>query len=560
MTNYEKLSKDELLLLLSQRDNEINKKNNELNKANNELNKANDELNKTSSELNKINAEFDSLKVEYEKQKFEIRELNLKLNNLIAKYEKVNERKNRDIYNMFVSKREKLDSTNEVINEAEIKAEINKNNTKKRGRKSGSHNYTNDLEATRTIINELSYEERKCQSCGEVMIEIGEDRCKKIIKYPERYEVVEIITKKYACKNPKCDNKTVRQPLSEEVFGHSPVTPSVVADIINMKYNLAVPLDRYSKYLMSLGIPLSTQCLSNYVLEAAEILQPLYDRLKYELTHNSTNIIHADETTLNVLDIKDRKNCYMFVYTTSFYDDSIYIYDFSETRQTAKTEKLLEDFTGYLVCDGYKGYDKFREKLSGIQRCMTHARRYFYDVIKTLKPNELKVSKAKKVVEKFDVIFHAEQEFKKNKYTATMIKEKRNEAVYQKYIDELHDEIWSIIPKPESLLDKAVNYAKNSWDELFTYRKYGYLDISNNICERAVKPFVISRKNFLFAKTENGAQASGVLFSIIQTTKANGLSVEKYLEYVFKNIKKIKIDELLPWSEKIPQELRIKLK
>lgn len=183
-----------------------------------------------------------------------------------------------------------------------------------------------------------------------------------------------------------------------------------------MKYSLGVPLDRYSKYLISKGINLSIQCLSNYVLEAAEILNPLYKRLKYELTHNKANVIHADETTLKVLDITDREKCYMFVYTTTFFDNPVYIYEFSESRKTDKTEELFKDYNGYLVCDKYKGYDKFKNKLKGIQRCMAHARRYFFDVLKGLKTNEVKSSKAKLVVEKFDEIFNLEKNFKEKKY------------------------------------------------------------------------------------------------------------------------------------------------
>ena len=511
MNNYNNLSKDELIKLLLEKDNQI------------------------------------------EKQDIELRDLRIKYDKLILKYDNEHQRQLRDTYNIFVKKTEKLEPIDEAINEAEAKA------TKKRGQKLGSHNFTYDLKPTRTIIKELEESERICPSCGEVMVEIGSDSTKKIIKYPATYEVVEIITKKYACKNSNCDS-TVRQQASDDIFGHSPVTPSVVADVINMKFSLGVPLDRYSKHLISKGINLSTQCLSNYVLEAADILNPLYSRLKYELTHNKANVIHADETTLKVLDIADREKCYMFVYTTTFYDNPVYIYEFSETRKTDKTEELFKDYKGYLVCDKYAGYDKFKDKLLGIQRCMAHARRYFFDVLKGLTPKEAKQSKARLVVEKFDKLFNQEKIFKEKKYTISVIKEKRNTNEYQKLVDSLHDEIWDIKAQPGSLLEKAVNYAKNSWDELFTYREYGYLEMSNNIAERSVKPFVIARKNFLFSKTENGAQASGLLFSIIQTAKANGLCIERYLEYILNNINKIKIDDILPWSEKLPKELKLNLK
>lgn len=511
MNNYDNLSKDELIKLLLEKDNII------------------------------------------EKKDIELRDLRIKFDKLILKYDNEHQRQIRDVYNTFVKKSEKLEPIDEAINEAEAKA------TKKPGQKRGSHNFTYDLIPTRTIVRELDEKDRICPNCGEVMVEIGEDSTKKIIKYPATYEVVEIKTKKYACKNNNCDS-TVKQAISDDVFGHSPVTPSVVADIINMKYNLAVPLDRYSKYLISKGINISTQCLSNYVLEAADILNPLYERLKYELTHNKANVIHADETTLKVIDITDRANCYMFVYTTTFFDNPVYIYEFSESRKTDKTENLFKDYKGYLVCDRYAGYDKFKDSLAGIQRCMAHARRYFFDVLKGLNPKESKSSKARLVVERFDKIFNAEKNYKEKKYTISKIKEMRNTAEYQKQVDDLHDEIWSINAQPGSLLDKAVNYAKNSWDELFTYREYGYLEISNNLAERAVKPFVISRKNFLFSKTENGALASGLLFSIIQTAKANGLCVERYLDYVLNNINKKNIDELLPWSKELPKELKLNLK
>lgn len=525
MTNYENLSKDELIKLLLKKDNEIKEKNNEIIETNKKL----------------------------EESLIELRNTREKLDKLIIKYENEHQRQIRDIYNTFVKKSEKLEPIDETINEAEAKS------NRKPGQKQGGHNFIYDLKPTRTIIKELDEKDRICPNCGEVMVEIGEDSTKKIIKYPATYEVVEIITKKYACKNKECDS-TVKQALSDDVFGHSPVTPSVVADIINMKYNLAVPLDRYSKYLISKGINLSTQCLSNYVLEAADILNPLYNRLKYELTHNKANVIHADETTLKVIDIADRANCYMFVYTTTFFDNPVYIYEFSESRKTDKTEDLFKDYKGYLVCDKYAGYDKFKNKLLGIQRCMAHARRYFFDVLKGLKPNEAKSSKSRLVVERFDKIFNTEKIYKEKKYTISKIKELRNTKEYQKLVDDLYDEIWSINAQPGSLLEKAVNYAKNSWDELFTYREYGYLEISNNLAERAVKPFVISRKNFLFSKTENGALASGVLFSIIQTAKANGLCVERYLNYILENINKKNIDELLPWSKKLPKELKLNLK
>ena len=117
--------------------------------------------------------------------------------------------------------------------------------------------------------------------------------------------------------------------------------------------------------------------------------------------------------------------------------------------------------------------------------------------------------------------------------------------------------ICSINTSNNSLLEKAVNYYKNHKQDLYTYLDNGYLDISNNLAERVVKPFVIARKNFLFCKTADGATTTGKLFSIVQTAKANGLKSEEYLTYVINNINKVDIDDLLPFSNKIPKQLLI---
>ena len=112
----------------------------------------------------------------------------------------------------------------------------------------------------------------------------------------------------------------------------------------------------------------------------------------------------------------------------------------------------------------------------------------------------------------------------------------------------------------------SINYPNsNLTDSLFIFFSkdknkkvlYTYLDISNNLAERVVKPFVIARKSFLFCKTVDGALTTGKLFSIVQTARANGLKSEEYLTYVISNINKKDINDLLPWSNKLPKELLI---
>lgn len=147
-----------------------------------------------------------------------------------------------------------------------------------------------------------------------------------------------------------------------------------------------------------------------------------------------------------------------------------------------------------------------------------------------------------------------------SKYTASKIKEERSSDSYLQIIKELNEYIDSIDCRNNEGLSKAVNYYHNHKEELYTYLESGYVDLSNNLAERVVKPFVVNRRSFLFCKTIDGAMTTGKLFSIVQTARANGLKSEQYLSYVISSINKKDINDLLPWSDKLPKDLLISSK
>ena len=110
-------------------------------------------------------------------------------------------------------------------------------------------------------------------------------------------------------------------------------------------------------------------------------------------------------------------------------------------------------------------------------------------------------------------------------------------------------------PLKGSALEGAINYTKECWDDLFTFVNNGYVEISNNIVELAIKPFVIQRKVFQILGSYVGARYTTKLFSIIQTCKINNLNVERYFDYVLKNINNEQIENLLPYSSKIKNKI-----
>ena len=476
------------------------------------------------------------------KQEAKIRSLHLQIEELIAKYEDKLEASKLHLVEQYVPSSEKLKDEDLIINELEvIKA--------KKARKSPTEAFIKDLKNINRgedIIVDYNFDGIDASHIKP----FGQDETYKLEYKPACFEVHKVIKKKYK------DKDKIYEAIYDDPFPHSPLTPSLASNLLEMKYNLGVPFYRYSNYLKAHGLNISDIDIYNYASRTMELLEPLYNELLKNLLNNNHKIIHADETSLKVIN-SDKEKCYMFVYTTSFWDNAIYIYDFVDGRSTNKTKELLKDFKGYLVCDGYAGYDSLTKQGIKLQRCMIHSRRYFNDVLKVLDETGKKKLPAYKVIELMSILFKYESDFRKDKLIASDIYNKRHSEHYLKVIDDLNAYIDSIDYSNNELLSKAVNYYLNHKQELYTYLEDGYLEMNNNLAERVVKPFVIARKNFLFCKTADGAITTGKLFSIVQTARANGLKSEQYLSYVISNINKKDINELLPWSKSLPKDLLI---
>lgn len=549
MDNYNNLSKEELIALITKQNKIIDDTNKELRATNKELRDTNKELANKNKELARNKKELTkqekllSIKhAELEKLQVENRKLNLRIEELIAKYEDKLLASKKFQVEQFIPSSEKLIEEDLIINELEVIQE-------KKVRKAPTENFINDLKKLYEKEEIIDYDFKGIDISN--IKPFGIDESYKIEYKPAKFEVVKVVRKKYK------DKDKIYQALSDDPFPHSPLTPSLAANLIEMKFNLGIPFHRYSNYLISHGLNISDVNIYNYAKRTLDLLEPLYSELLNNLLHNEFNVIHADETPLKVIGSKKDK-CYMFVYTTSFWEKPIYIYDFNDSRSTKNLKELLSDYKGYLVCDGYTGYDCLTKQGITIQRCMVHARRYFNDVLKVLdNEKERTKSPAYKVLNLMSKLFKYEDDFKKKTLTASQIVKQRNSSAYQSVIKDLNNYIDSINIDNNELLSKAVNYYNNNKKELYTYLDYGYLDISNNLAERVVKPFVIARKSFLFCKTADGATTTGKLFSIVQTARANGLKSEEYLTYVISNINKKDINDLLPWSNKLPKELLI---
>lgn len=486
----------------------------------------------------------DSWKNKYERLEADFKKLQIKLNKALKELEILKEKNILARIRQFAAKTEKDSEYPNEFNEAET---VLKEEPKKRGRVKGSTNFDYAyLESHVSQTEIIEPEQKSCKKCGEVLVDGGEDVSYKINYIPPKLEVVKRISKKLVCK--KCNS--IYQKSSEDNFPHSICTPSLASAIMTNKFLVGIPYYRQSLYFFNEGIELSRQDLCNYQLKATELLEPLYKRLKVHLLNTSSRCLCADETTVRVLNENDRYKSYMWVYLSSYYDLPIYYYEYNKDRSHANPSAFLDGFNGYLLTDAYSGYNNIKGVLNCY--CWAHTRRKFFEIVKSLKKEQLPDSKAYGMVKLIDVLLSKEKEMREKNLTPSEIKRIRNSEEYLADLERIKIEAESISAAPESALGKAVNYLLSRWEGFTRFLEDGHIELTNNISERAIKPFVIARKNFLFNVSCDGARSSAVFFSLQQTARANMLDSEKYVTKVLKLIKpdmsEKELDKLLPWE------------
>lgn len=265
-------------------------------------------------------------------------------------------------------------------------------------------------------------------------------------------------------------------------------------------------------------------------------------------------VLYADETTLQVLHEPGKKpqsDSYMWLYRTSGDTDKpIVLYEYQPGRGAKHPKEFLTGFKGYLHTDGYSGYHNLPEEIT-VVGCWAHARRKFDEAVKSLPKGKAKGSSASQGLAYCNLLFEIEQGL-----ADKTIKERYNERLKQAkpVLDAMLSWANTRTAAPKSALGKAFTYLKEQWPYLVNYLKDGRLEISNNRAERSIKPFVIDRKNFLFANTPKGAAGSAVMFSLIQMAIENGLDPYKYLTWLLKQAKDANLTDtntvknLSPWN------------
>ena len=412
------------------------------------------------------------------------------------------------------------------------------------------------------IEHRLSEEERKCPQCGETMQEIGKEVRETLVLVPAKAVLRQDVYYTYACKNCEKNEETdaekedvstpiVKTPREPAVIPGSFASPEAIAHIMTQKFVMASPLYRQEQEWGRQGLKLSRQTMSNWVLRAAEDwLKPVYDVLHRRLVKRE--VLHADETTLQVLREPGKKaqtKSYMWLYRTSRdAEHPIVLYEYQPSRKSEHAAKFLEGFSGYLHADGYQGYHKLPEDIQ-VVGCWAHARRKFDEALNALPPDKREGTAALTGLDYCNQLFAWEERFKglsPEERTKQRLKEEKpiSDALLA-WADSISGSV-----APKSALGKALHYLREQWPYLLRYLEDGRLELSNNRAERSIKPFVIGRKNFLFANTPLGAQASAMIYSLIETAKENWLDPYRYLLWVLEQAPKLFLTDC-DWAEKL---------
>ena len=408
----------------------------------------------------------------------------------------------------------------------------------------------------------LREEERICDVCGTVMDEISHEIRRTLVIVPASVKVREEWFYTYACRkcNTESDCTPVKQARVPPVLPGSFASPEAIAHIMTQKFVMYAPLYRQAQEFQRNHVQLTRQTMSNWLLRSSEDwLKPIYEELHKRLVRSA--VLHADETTLQVLREPGKSaqsKSYMWLYRTGGdTEHPIVLYEYTPNRKPENAERFLTGFSGYLHADGYQGYHSLPSDIT-VVGCLAHARRKLTEALDSVPAEQRKTCEAGIGLAYMQKLYAIEESIrKKTPEERYKQRQEQSKPVFEALL------AWSktVTAPPKSHLGKAVYYLGEQETWLRRYLEDGRLEIDNNRAERSIKPFVMSRKNFLFANTPGGAQCSAIVFSLIQTALENGLDPYRYLVYVFRNAP-ILFEQTTDWvtpllPENAPAECRM---
>lgn len=400
------------------------------------------------------------------------------------------------------------------------------------------------------VVHDIPDEEKVC-GCGASLDRIGEDVSEKLDIIPSVIRVIRHVRPKYACKC--CEGLETKgavvkiAPVPKQIINKGIATAGLLAHILTAKFCDALPFYRQERQFERLGAEISRATMCNWAMKVAEACRPIMNLLHQEI--RSGPLINIDETTVQVLHEPGRLSTtksYMWICRGGASGRPGLLYHYDPNRSAKVAKELLGGYSGVVQSDGYKGYD-FLDDVQDIIHvgCWAHARRKFVDAQKG-RGKSKKTGSVEIALGYIQKIYAVEKEAAREKLSPEAhldLRREKTRPVLDDFYKWLSKKATHLTPK--SLLGKAVGYTLNQWTRLKAFLDYPEVTPDNNMAENAIRPFVVGRKNWLFAGTIDGAKASASIYSLIETAKANNIEPYKYLRFLL---------ERLPFAETVKEQ------
>ena len=464
---------------------------------------------------------------------------------------------------------QEVDGTIVFFNEAEVVYDLNEKEpdglelkSPKQPKRKGKKESDLSGLTVRRIDHYLSEEELEIEFGVNGWKQLPDAISKKYHFVPARVEVEEHHIGVYASKT---DEHMVKADHPKALLHGSLVSPSLGAAIINGKYVNAVPLYRLEQEFQRYGLQITRQNMANWCIRLAEeYLSILYDHLHEELYFY--HVIQADETPVlvNHDGRKAGSKSWMWVYRSGhlYQDRQIVLYEYQQTRNASHPREFLKGYDGICVTDGYQVYHTLEKELEEltIAGCWVHCRRRFDEALKLIPKPSQKESNAFLLMKQIQAIYR--EEGKLNDLSSDE-RLKQRQAVIKPLVDAFFAYLKTINVSKKDKFGDAVRYALNQEKYLRVFLTDGDVPIDNNASERAIRGFCIGKKNWQMIDTIHGAKSSAIIYSIVETAKANNLKPFDYVQHLLEEIPKHMndkdcsfLEDLLPWSEKLPAGIR----
>ena len=394
----------------------------------------------------------------------------------------------------------------------------------------------------RRIPHDLPAEDKVCSGCNREMQQIGTDETKVVHYQPAVMEVEVHVRPKYAC--PCCKLGVASPPPPVRPIRRSMAGPGLIAQVLISKFFDHLPLYRLEDIFARHGLHLARSTLCDWVRGAAELLEPLHDRLKSIVLESP--VIWTDDTPVRVLDRQSESGTHRGHFWTYIGDDQhpYSVFDFTENRSSVGPQRFLDGYSGFVHADAYSGYDAVFNNAPGQVlevACWAHTRRKF-DAATKSQPRE-----AHQILDWIRQLYDLEDQASEWTPSARQVlRTNESRPILDRigsYLDELQG---TVLPK--SALGEAMTYATNQWQALRRYTDDGRLTIDNNVSERTLRPTAIGRKNWLFLGNDEAGSRAAIVYSIVASAKRHRVDPWTYLSDILLHLNDTdsNLDQLLP--------------